>query len=256
MPPSTSPIRFPPLAETTETADAGLGLEALERFYRIHAHIYDWTRPFLLFGRGAAVRALEAGPGQRVLEVGCGTGWNLPRLARTGAAVVGIEPSPAMRAQASARLARRGLLASVRLDPRPYGVSPEPEGQADRILFSYSLSMIPPFAQVLERARRDLAPGGRIAVVDFLDAVGPVRAGLTASHVRLGSERLDLLRRLFPSHAVELRRFGFWRAFLFRGAVGPQGFAAAGSSRNSTLSARAYQFPWRPWARLSGSTRT
>ena len=91
-----------------------------------------------------------------------------------------------MRRQAAARLERHGLSGVVDLDSRPYGSHAGYEGEVDAVLFSYSLSMIPPFEEVLERARLDLRPGGRIAVVDFLDAWGPVDLGLRRSHVHLG----------------------------------------------------------------------
>ena len=148
---------------------------------------------------------------------GCGTGWSLPRLFARGARVVGIEPSAPMRRQAAARLERLGLSGVVDLDPRPYGSHAEYEGGVDAVLFSYSLSMIPPFEEVLERARLDLRPGGRIAVVDFLDARGPVGFGLRRSHVHLGRERLRALRRLFPRHHEAIRSVGLWEYFLFAG---------------------------------------
>ncbi len=161
---------------------------------------------------------METGAGQLVLDVGCGTGWSLPLLAETGAGVIGIEPSASMRRRSEDRLVRRGLGGRVRLDPRPYGTHAGYEGQADRILFSYSLSMIPQFGKALEAARRDLVRGGRIVVVDFLDAGLPVAAALRASHVDLGRARLDALCRLFPSHDVRITSTGLWRFFLFQGA--------------------------------------
>ena len=212
MPPSTSPASPRPSDET-----ARFGLDALEGFYRLHASIYDWTRPFLLAGRREAVHALALRPGERVLDVGCGTGWSLPRLVARGARVVGIEPSGPMRRQAAARLARQGLSGVVDLDPRPYGSHAGYEGGVDAVLFSYSLSMIPPFQEVLKRARLDLRPGGRIAVVDFLDAWGPVGFGLRRSHVHLGPERLHCLRRLFPRHHEAIRSVGLWTYFVFEG---------------------------------------
>jgi len=213
MAPSTSPAS-PPLSEPADR----FGLAALEGFYRFHARVYDWSRPLLLRGRAQAVEAFALAPGERVLDIGCGTGWSLPRLARSGARVTGIEPCAAMRARASERLARLGLAEAVRLDPRPYGSHAEYEGMADAILFSYSLSMIPPFAEVLERARRDLRPGGRIVVVDFLDSAGPVGFGLRRSHVHLGPARLQHLRRLFEPHCTLARSLGLWSYFVFRGA--------------------------------------
>ncbi len=212
MAPSTSPASPPP-------AEA-FGLDALSRFYRFHARVYDWTRPLLLFGRKTAVDRLASGPGDRALDVGCGTGFSLPLLAASGATVVGIEPAPSMRQRAEARAARHGLRDRVVLDPRPYGTHRGYEGAVDRILFSYSLSMVPPYVEVLEQAARDLRRGGRIVVVDFLDARPPVSWGLRASHVFLGGERLQALRRLFPDHAVRVRSALFWRFFLFEGRAG------------------------------------
>jgi S-adenosylmethionine-diacylgycerolhomoserine-N-methlytransferase len=213
MPPFTSPAS-PRLPDET----ARFGIEALDGFYRLHASIYDWTRPLLLFGRREAVRSLALRPGERVLDVGCGTGYSLPRLFATGARVVGIEPSAPMLRQAVARLERRGLSGVVDLDPRPYGSHAEYEGGVDAVLFSYSLSMIPPVEAVLERARLDLRPGGRIAVVDFLDARRPVAFGLRRSHVHLGPERLGALRHLFPRHYEAIRSVALWRYFLFSGS--------------------------------------
>jgi len=212
MPPSTSPASLP--------SSDGAGRFALDDFYRPHASIYDWTRPFLLFGRRQAVHALALRPGERVLDVGCGTGWSLPRLHAEGALVVGIEPSAPMRRRAAARLERLGLSRLVGLDPRPYGSHAEYEGVADAVLFSYSLSMIPPFEEVLERARRDLRPGGRVAVVDFLDAWGPVGFGLRRSHVHLGPDRITALQRVFPRHREEVHSVALWRYFLFTGLSG------------------------------------
>jgi S-adenosylmethionine-diacylgycerolhomoserine-N-methlytransferase len=194
-----------------------LALHDLERFYRLHARIYDWTRPFFLFGRRAAARSLDARPGDLVLDVGCGTGFNLAELAETGARVVGVECAAPMRERAQARLA--ALPARVRervsLDPRPYGTHADHAGRAVGILFSYSLSMIPPYEDVLARARADLRPGGRLAVVDFLDAIPPFASALSQCHVGLGGGRLAALARLFPVHRLTVRSVLLWRYFAF-----------------------------------------
>ena len=194
-------------------------LSALARFYAQQAWLYDWTRPFFLFGRDQAVAALLEGytpaNARLVVEVGCGTGRNLPALARTGAEVVGVECAPAMLSRAQARLCGLEPGDRVRLDPRPYGSHDDYHQRVDRMLFSYSLSMIPPFEDALGQAWADLRPGGRIAVVDFLDARPPFRAWLAASHVHLGPDRLHALRRHFPEHRLNVRSAGTWRYYLF-----------------------------------------
>jgi S-adenosylmethionine-diacylgycerolhomoserine-N-methlytransferase len=189
--------------------------ETLERFYRFHAPIYDFSRPFILFGRERLMGLLDPRRDQLVLDVGCGTGFHFQALAGTGARVVGIESSPDMRERAERKAAR---LEGVRVEEGPYGPGlGEPRG-ADRILFSYSLSMMPGFAAVLGRAREDLRPGGRIGVVDFLRGNVPiVDSWLRKNHVHLGPERLRLLQALFPSHDLRICWAGAWEYYLFVG---------------------------------------
>ena len=203
------------LPSPEEAVASRFALRDLDRFYRFHARVYDWTRPLLLFGRAQTARALEARRGDLVLDVGCGTGVNLPGLLASGASVVGIEPSAAMRARTEARAAALtdDLKQRLRLDPRPYGSHDDYAGRVTGVLFSYSLSMIPPFAEVLAQARADLRPGGRLAIVDFLDATPMVARALEASHVHLGPARLLEIERLFPRHRTLVRRGPGWRYF-------------------------------------------
>jgi S-adenosylmethionine-diacylgycerolhomoserine-N-methlytransferase len=210
MAPSTSLASPPPDA-------ARWGLTDLERFYRVHAVVYDWTRPFFLYGRKRLLCGLGVRRGDLALDVGCGTGWGLPALARLGADVIGIECSAVMRRRADARIVRRALVDRVRVDPRPYGSHDGYRRAVDILVFSYSLTMIPPYLHVLDAARDDLAAGGRIGVVDFLDARPPFDRWLAASHVQLGPARLDALKQRFPVHVCETRSAGMWRYFLFWG---------------------------------------
>jgi S-adenosylmethionine-diacylgycerolhomoserine-N-methlytransferase len=184
------------------------GVAELDRFYRWQAPFYDWTRPFFLAGRGRMLSALDVRPGHQVLDVGCGTGWS---FALRHGAIVGIEVSEPMRRRARER-------GGVPVDARPYGTHDDYRGRFDRILFSYSLSMIPPYRDAIASARLDLRPGGQVGVVDFLDARWPFDRWLGSSCVALGSERLDALREAFPWHEVRLRATPFGRYYIFRGA--------------------------------------
>src|SRR5271156_1699279 len=89
----------------------------MDRMYRRQRHIYDLSRKFYLLGRDEAIAGLGARPGDRVLEIGCGTGRNLVKLARAypEAHLFGLDVSREMLASASAAVAGAGLSAPVAL---------------------------------------------------------------------------------------------------------------------------------------------
>ncbi|MBX9931037.1 MAG: class I SAM-dependent methyltransferase [Methylobacterium sp.] len=141
--------------------------------YRRQRHIYDASRKFYLLGRDRVIDALAPPAGGSVLEIGCGTGRNLVRIARTypHSLCYGLDVSAAMLDTASRSVARAGLSGRVRLacadatDFDPRGLFGRPA--FDRIVISYALSMIPPWEAVLSEATGHLAPCGELHVVDF-----------------------------------------------------------------------------------------
>ncbi|MGQ7298195.1 class I SAM-dependent methyltransferase [Quadrisphaera sp. KR29] len=134
-------------------------------------------------GRREGVRALALRPGERVLDLGCGTGLSLPLL--VGAVgergrVVGLDASAAMLARAGRRVAAAGWrqVALVRadaahLDPVRLAALTGPTPQAggpdgfDAVLACYCLSLLPDPAPAWRALPRLLAPAGRVAVVDL-----------------------------------------------------------------------------------------
>jgi S-adenosylmethionine-diacylgycerolhomoserine-N-methlytransferase len=161
--------------------------ELMDRMYRRQRHIYDLSRKFYLLGRDEAILGLHAKPGDRVLEIGCGTGRNLVKLARAypEARLYGLDVSREMLASAAASVARAGLSARVAL-ARADATAFDPEGlfgeaEFERVMISYALSMIPPWRDALARALDVLAPAGSLHVVDFGPGAGlpgPFRTGL------------------------------------------------------------------------------
>ncbi|MFN6997404.1 MAG: class I SAM-dependent methyltransferase [Aquincola tertiaricarbonis] len=75
--------------------------------YEERAGRYDWELAAFEPVRRAAIEQLAIGPGQSVVDVGCGTGLSLPLLGAAVAPrgrVLGVEPSPGMLSRARARV--------------------------------------------------------------------------------------------------------------------------------------------------------
>src|SRR5215467_10561692 len=130
----------------------------MDRMYRRQRYIYDLSRKFYLLGRDEAIARFLPARGDKVLEIACGTGRNLVKLARTypETRLFGLDVSREMLATAAASTARAGLASRVALaeadatafDPRAlFGVA-----RFERVLVSYALSMIPPWREALAHA--------------------------------------------------------------------------------------------------------
>jgi S-adenosylmethionine-diacylgycerolhomoserine-N-methlytransferase len=166
----------------------------LQRYYRLHSRFYDATRWTFLFGREAMIRrAAAVTSAQRILEVGCGTGANLPLLRRFFplAEITGIDLSSDMLAQAEAR-----ALPTVRLLQQRYDQAIA--GDFDLVLCSYTLSMINPgWVNVCRAAKEDLKQGGYLAVVDFDESpVAWFKRWMHMNHVRMDGHLRPTLREL------------------------------------------------------------
>jgi S-adenosylmethionine-diacylgycerolhomoserine-N-methlytransferase len=144
----------------------------MDSMYRVQRHIYDVTRAYYLLGRNERIAALSPPTSGSVLEIGCGTGRNLIQLARLypEATIYGVDISDQMLVTAATAVAREGLTRRVKLaqaDATTFDGSAFGKPVYDRVLFSYTLSMIPDWQQALQTASQRLAPDGELHVVDF-----------------------------------------------------------------------------------------
>ena len=158
------------MAGGAHTGDARAHMDAIYRYQR---YFYDATRKYYLLGRDRLLGDLKPPKGGTVLEVGCGTGRNLILAAQRypDAQFYGFDISAEMLKTASANIAKAGLTGRIHItqgdatnfDPQSmFGTA-----AFDRVFISYALSMIPPWRAVLPAALAAVAPGGRLAIVDF-----------------------------------------------------------------------------------------
>ncbi len=147
--------------------------EKMDRQYRFQRHIYDYTRTHYLFWRRRLIANLKPQRGGSIVEVACGTGWNLLRAAEAFPAspLYGFDISREMLATSKASINRKGVDARVNLAEgdatafnldQMFGLA-----SADRIFISYALSMIPDWPLAIEQSVQQLSPGGQLHVVDF-----------------------------------------------------------------------------------------
>jgi ubiquinone/menaquinone biosynthesis C-methylase UbiE len=131
-------------------------------------------------------------PGQRVLEIGCGTGSLLVLLKQRqpGAEIIGLDPDTAALDIGRRKARRAGL--SVRLDNGFADELPYPDGTFDRVLSSFMFHHLSRSVKeaTLAEVRRVLKPGGRFHMVDFAGP-GSGHRGFIARHVHTNQHLRD-----------------------------------------------------------------
>jgi ubiquinone/menaquinone biosynthesis C-methylase UbiE len=113
---------------------------------------------------------LQLQPGEKVLEIGFGTGKSLIPLARgvgESGQVFGVDLSEGMAKAAARRLEQAGLAERIRLSCGDAAQLAQPEASLEAIFLCFTLELFdtPEIPQVLAECRRVLKPGGRMVVV-------------------------------------------------------------------------------------------
>jgi len=169
----------------------------------------DWLLPFydpmvkLLGGDGARkLLVAQAGlrAGQRILEVGCGTGTLTLMIKRLepGVEAVGMDPDPKALARARAKAARSG--AQMRFDEGFGDELAYPDESFDRVFSSFMFHHVPAAEKgnFLESVRRVLKPDGSFHMLDFEEGGGlhSLLAHIFHTHQRLEDNARDRILQL------------------------------------------------------------
>ena len=142
-----------------------MDLKKVERVYSSYASVYDQT-----FGkvfqqsREAAVRGLPVQPGDRVLEVGVGTGEALP-LYPTNCEILGIDLSEGMLEKAHDRV-REHELDHVSLQQMDAGQMEFMDDSFDIVMAAYVVTAVPDYRKVVNEMIRVCKPGGLIVMLN------------------------------------------------------------------------------------------
>lgn len=159
------------------------------------------------------VERLETRPGERWLDLACGTGAVAERAAAAGASVVGVDLAPALIETAKRRAAELGLAIDYEVgdcEQLSFG-----DGSFDIVSSSFGIMFAPDHEAAARELARVVAPGGRIALTCWtpkgavgrlLGVVAPFQPSLPPSNpVDWGrEEHLEhLLGEAFELHVEE-----------------------------------------------------
>jgi phosphatidylethanolamine/phosphatidyl-N-methylethanolamine N-methyltransferase len=165
------------LVSGTDAGSRALSVAAVENdfvegVYDKLAKVYDLTfGPTLHPGRIQAIQRMNIQPGERVLEVGVGTGINLG-LYPKHCTVTGIDFSGSMLEKARERVARKGVR-NVKLLQMDAGDLKFADGSFDIVYAPYLISVVPDPVKVAQEMHRVCRSGGRIIFLNhFLSPNG------------------------------------------------------------------------------------
>ncbi|MCS6787426.1 MAG: class I SAM-dependent methyltransferase [Thiobacillaceae bacterium] len=195
-------------------------LDTILRTYRRYARNYDrYFGPILQPGRRSIVERLRCRAGERILEVGVGTGLSLP-LYPGGVHVVGIDISAEMLAQAHARLVHEHLahrVSLVRMDAERMAFA---DDSFDKVVAMYVVSVVPDPVRLVQEMRRVCRPGGQLYIVNhflspypaiaLLERAAAPLSGLLGFRPNLCLEEFIARTRLQVVERTRVNAFGLW----------------------------------------------
>jgi phosphatidylethanolamine/phosphatidyl-N-methylethanolamine N-methyltransferase len=209
-------------------------IEAVKAAYRRYANVYDAIfGPVLQPGRRAVMEALDCKPGERVLEVGVGTGLSLP-LYPPGVRVTGIDLSREMLEKARLRVAKKKLInvdGLVEMDAEAMTFA---DASFDKVVAMYVVSVTDRPARLLHELHRVCKPDGEIFIVNHVRSSNPLVGAVEKSLARFTNqlgfhpdfELRDLVNGSARVEHVSNINF-FWKVMRVRNGI--NGSAVAGT---------------------------
>lgn len=132
----------------------------VKNYYRIHSRIYDATRWLFLFNRGKAIDELHLKDSDYVIDFACGTGLNLPMLMKKTNNISALDFSEDMLNKAKSK---SQVVNFAQGDACSYQF----EKKAEKIICTYSLSLIENWKEAIKNMSRNLNENGTLVILDF-----------------------------------------------------------------------------------------
>ncbi|MCB9641310.1 MAG: methyltransferase domain-containing protein [Myxococcales bacterium] len=143
-----------------------MNLKSVKDTYRRYAKFYDVIFGAVLdAGRKAAIRTMKYGKGDRILEVGVGTGISLPMYPRD-VKLVGIDISAEMLDVAHKRVSDQSLHNVESLRVMDAEQMDFPDQSFDKVIAMYVASVVPHPDRLINEMRRVCKPNGEIVIVN------------------------------------------------------------------------------------------
>jgi phosphatidylethanolamine/phosphatidyl-N-methylethanolamine N-methyltransferase len=198
-----------------------MDLQDTLKTYRLYSGAYDFVfGPIFHPGRKEAVRIANTRPGQRILEVGVGTGLSLPFF-RTDSKVTGIDVSAEMLAKARRRVERNKLRQVEKLVEMDAENLTFADNSFDSVLALYVASVVPNPARFAAEMRRVCIPGGSIVIVNHFTSENPalrfIEKRLAPLSGKIGFHADFPLDDFLAASELDVREtrpsnlFGYWR---------------------------------------------
>jgi phosphatidylethanolamine/phosphatidyl-N-methylethanolamine N-methyltransferase len=200
--------------------DVALEKRQVERAYELYAPVYDFIFDWIFApGREAAIRHLGLRPDDSVLEVGIGTGLNLPLYPAT-CRLTGIDLSQEMLDKAVERVQTLAM-PDVTLKVMDATSLDFADNEFDKALATYTISAVPDPVAVLREMRRVVKRDGAIVILSHFrserrvtaileDLVAPVCTRLGWKSNLALKPLLDQVG-LVPELVVKVNMFNGWR---------------------------------------------
>ena len=200
--------------------DVALEKRQVQRAYEFYAPVYDFVFDWIFApGRTAAIKHLGLSPTDSVLEIGIGTGLNLP-LYPPSVKLTGIDLSSEMLDKAVERV-QTLTMPDVTLKVMDATAMDFGDNEFDKAVATYTISAVPDPVAVLREVRRVVKPGGIIVLLNHFRSerrvIQTAEDLLAPVCTRLGWKSnlamMPLLRQvgLTPELVAKVNMFNGWR---------------------------------------------